>query len=452
VATRIRGGSNDVITHRWRGRRAPSGLRVFINYRREETAGHAGRLYDELAERFGEEHVFMDVDTIEPGVDFTVAVREAVGACDAFVAVIGRQWVQVCDRRGRRRLDNPEDFVRLEIEAALDREVRVIPALVQEAEMPSSDELPDSLAPLARRNALNVSDDRWRYDVSRLVAALERLERDKAESAGREQEQGAQSRAVEKKPAEQKPSPPPEPAEASEKRRFGAFAWARRLPRRLVVAAAGVAVLAIGVALAYGLTGSPEQAPASPQAASVEVPRLIGIPQERAVSRLRRLGLRATLVRVRGSGRRGTVLSQAPGEGRRIALGSRVRLRVVVGPEPKPAPPRTIVPRFQRAPSAATIARLGRRGLRIRVVRVFSARREGTVLAQTPAAGRRVGKGTTVRLRVSAGPAPAAPPSPPPAASPTPQPVAPPPAPAPSPSPPPPPPPPPPTYTGGGSD
>lgn len=452
MAKRIRGGSDEVIAYRWRGRPAAPGLRVFINYRREETAGHAGRLYDELAERFGEEHVFMDVDTIEPGVDFTEAVREAVGACDAFVAVIGRQWVQVCDRRGRRRLDNPEDFVRVEIEAALDRGVRLIPALVQEAEMPSSDELPDCLAPLARRNALNVSDDRWRYDVGRLVAALERLEQEKAATAGRERQKRAQPPAAPVQ-TEQEPSRPPRRPEPSEKRGFAVVEWSRRVPRRLVFAVGGLAVFAIGVALAYGLTGSPEQGTASPRAAAVQVPRLIGLPQARAISRLRQLGLRATVVRVRGAGRKGNVLSQAPAQGRSLAPGSAVRLRVAAGPKPEPVPTRIAVPRFERAPGAATVTRLRRRGVRIRVERVFSNRPEGSVLAQRPRAGERVRKGTTVRLTVSAGSAPVRPPSAPPPASPTPapQPSSPPPPSPPS-APPAPPPPPPPTVTGGGSD
>src|ERR671935_1392571 len=120
--------------------------RFFINYRREDASGHAGRLYDALAAHFGEDFVFMDVDAIEPGADFADVLDRSVGACDILIALIGRDWATIEDREGRRRLDRPEDWVRLELETALEREtIRVIPALVQGAEMPTSDELPESL-------------------------------------------------------------------------------------------------------------------------------------------------------------------------------------------------------------------------------------------------------------------------------------------------------------------
>jgi Tol biopolymer transport system component len=161
---------------------APStAFRIVINYRRDDTAGHALHLYDTLAARFGNDHVFMDIDAIEPGVDFTKVLEHAVDSCDAFISLIGRQWLTVTDAQGRRRLENPGDFVRLEIEAALDRDVRLIPVLVQEAEMPTEDELPAPLARLAYRNAIEIRDISWRSDAERLVRTLERLEREKAE-------------------------------------------------------------------------------------------------------------------------------------------------------------------------------------------------------------------------------------------------------------------------------
>jgi hypothetical protein len=167
-------------------------LRIFINYRREETSGHAGRLYDALTDRFGEPNVFMDIDTIEPGVDFSRVVDEHVGACDVLIAVIGRQWTGVVDREGVRRLERPEDWVRLEIARALERDdIRIIPALVQDAEMPTSGDLPEPLRALAYRNAIELSDERWRYDVGRLVRALERVEEQKAQRAAREAEEAA---------------------------------------------------------------------------------------------------------------------------------------------------------------------------------------------------------------------------------------------------------------------
>src|SRR5829696_3478559 len=123
---------------------APSRGRIFINYRREETAPWAGWLFDRLDARYAGQ-VFKDVDSIELGDDFVEVITEAVGSCDVLLALIGDQWVTIADKDGRRRLDNSEDFVRVEIEAALTRNVRVIPILVGGATMPGAEELPPSL-------------------------------------------------------------------------------------------------------------------------------------------------------------------------------------------------------------------------------------------------------------------------------------------------------------------
>src|SRR5215472_12214630 len=121
------------------------GSGIFVSYRRQDSSHLAGRLYDRLADRFGEGQVFMDVDTIHPGIDFAEEVNRAVAACKVLVAVIGPNWLTATDERGRRRLDAPDDFVRLEIEAALARGVRIIPVLAQDATMPRQAELPESL-------------------------------------------------------------------------------------------------------------------------------------------------------------------------------------------------------------------------------------------------------------------------------------------------------------------
>lgn len=146
---------------------------IFISYRREDAPAYAGRLYDQLAERFGDENVFMDVDTIEPGADFVARIEDAVGSAAALLVVMGRGWVDAKDELGRRRLDDPEDFVRLEVASALQRNVRVIPVLVGGATMPESEQLPAVLAGLSRRNALVVSDLDWRAGMARLLAVLE---------------------------------------------------------------------------------------------------------------------------------------------------------------------------------------------------------------------------------------------------------------------------------------
>jgi TIR domain/Sel1 repeat len=147
--------------------------RIFISYRREDSGGWAGRLYDRLSQHFGRDNVFMDINTIEPGLDFVDVIEQAVSSCDALVALIGRQWLTITDDFGRRRLDNSEDFVRLEITAALARNIRAIPVLVQDAPMPRSADLPDDLKRLSRRNALEISDTRFHSDVDRLITVLD---------------------------------------------------------------------------------------------------------------------------------------------------------------------------------------------------------------------------------------------------------------------------------------
>jgi hypothetical protein len=158
-------------------------LRVFLNYRRDDSSGHAGRLYDDLTERFEEHEFFMDIDKIEPGVDFGDAIDRALDRCDVVLALIGRQWLTATDASGQRRLDSPDDYVRLELEAALSRDTRLIPICVQGAGMPNSADLPDPIRALARRHALEISDTRWRHDVESLAAILERLSATRIEAA-----------------------------------------------------------------------------------------------------------------------------------------------------------------------------------------------------------------------------------------------------------------------------
>jgi TIR domain len=147
---------------------------VFVSYRREGGSDAAGRLADRLVDRFGEERVFIDVDAIEPGMDYVEAITRAVTACDVLVAVIGPGWLTAADKRGR-RLDDPNDWVRVEIGTALARGVRVIPVLVGSVDMPTREELPKDLAGLARRNALRVRHETFRTNAGQLVAVVERV-------------------------------------------------------------------------------------------------------------------------------------------------------------------------------------------------------------------------------------------------------------------------------------
>ena len=161
-----------------RGREEPASTpaqRVFISYRRQDSSAYAGRLYDAMVARFGEGNVFMDLD-LAPGVDFVDRITGAVSSCQVLIEVIGPAWAAVKDDEGKVRIADPEDFVRLELEIALKRpEVTVIPVLVSGAQMPDRRELPPELGAIARRNALELSDKRWRYDIGQLVTALEEL-------------------------------------------------------------------------------------------------------------------------------------------------------------------------------------------------------------------------------------------------------------------------------------
>src|SRR5918995_5350921 len=141
--------------------------KVFISYRREDSAAYAGRLYDAVVGQFGEDNVFMDLE-LAPGVDFVEQITDSVGACEVLIEVIGPTWATIKDDEGGVRIANPDDFVRLELEIALRRpDVTVIPVLVAGARMPDRGSLPSELEAITRRNALEISDLRWRYDIGR---------------------------------------------------------------------------------------------------------------------------------------------------------------------------------------------------------------------------------------------------------------------------------------------
>ena len=148
---------------------------IFICYRRGDSAGFAGRLYDRLVAQFGESRVFIDIDArIPPGQDFVKVIEKRVSSCDILVALMGKRWLTA--RRARqRRIDDPMEFVRLEIETALNRKIPVIPALLEGASMARADQLPDSLATLPHRQAVQITHERFDEDVKRFIASLEEL-------------------------------------------------------------------------------------------------------------------------------------------------------------------------------------------------------------------------------------------------------------------------------------
>jgi hypothetical protein len=147
---------------------------IFISYRRSDTAGHTGRLYDRLNNHFGGQvKIFMDLDSIAPGADFIATIEKAVGSCEALIAMIGDQWATLKDAEGKPRLQHPEDFVRAEVATALKRGILVIPVVVEGAPMPREKDLPPDLAKIVRLNALEISDSRWEHDTRRLIERLE---------------------------------------------------------------------------------------------------------------------------------------------------------------------------------------------------------------------------------------------------------------------------------------
>lgn len=142
-----------------------AGNAIFISYRREDAAAFAGRLFDRLAESFGDRRIFMDVDDIQPGHDFVEAIDRAIAECGVLLVVVGKSWLRGCDN---------EDFVEREIRAALQHGLQIIPILIAGASMPAAADLPEDLAPFTRKNAIVMRDSHFHDDVAALLGILER--------------------------------------------------------------------------------------------------------------------------------------------------------------------------------------------------------------------------------------------------------------------------------------
>jgi hypothetical protein len=148
------------------------GGRVFISYRRDDAAGHAGRVHDRLAHELGKDLLFMDVDEMPLGVNFVKELEARLAFCDVLVAMIGPNWLNVRDKDGRRRLDDPNDFVRLEIAAALQQDIAVVPILLEDTPMPSADQLPKDLQKLPLHHGMNVRHSSFHIDMDKLIRGL----------------------------------------------------------------------------------------------------------------------------------------------------------------------------------------------------------------------------------------------------------------------------------------
>lgn len=146
---------------------------IFISYRRSDNRSATERIYDRLKTKFGKDLVFKDASSILGGTDFAERLEQAVSQCKVLLVIIGKTWLTVTNADGSRRLDNPEDWVRIEIETALNRGIPVIPVLIEGAKMPSKSELPESLQRLARRHYVEIGNDpRFVDDTNRLVADI----------------------------------------------------------------------------------------------------------------------------------------------------------------------------------------------------------------------------------------------------------------------------------------
>jgi hypothetical protein len=145
---------------------------IFINYRRQTESGIAGRIYDSLNRALPGVSIFMDVDKLSPGDDFEVALQKNLESCKVLLAIIGPQWDTMVDHSGRRRLDNPDDFVLKEVGTALAKNLRVIPVLIGDAQMPDAATLPPDLKPLAKRQAMEIRHERFNADIDALAQAI----------------------------------------------------------------------------------------------------------------------------------------------------------------------------------------------------------------------------------------------------------------------------------------
>jgi cytochrome c-type biogenesis protein CcmH/NrfF len=149
--------------------------KIFLCYRRKDTEGFARGIYDRLADKYGHEQVYRDIDSTPAGVKYSTWIESRVRQCSVMVVLIGNAWISAQDRTGQRRLDSPKDWVRHEIKAALKRDIPIIPVLLQRAPMPSEDELPPSIADLAGFQSAEITDTRWDFDVGQLIRAIDDL-------------------------------------------------------------------------------------------------------------------------------------------------------------------------------------------------------------------------------------------------------------------------------------
>lgn len=400
---------------------------IFISYRRAGTSGYGGRLQEDLRHHFGRGRVFRDIDSIRPGSDFTQVIEQAVARSGIVLVLIGANWLHVTNSRGKRRLKDPDDFVRLEVESALKHGIVVVPVLVEGARMPSPTDLPASMSRLGRMQAIEVTDERWDYDLHRLITVLEEVVGPPADDpANRTAEHAAVAMAAPPAWALAEPDPapgsaPPLPAPATgghalpdaapadapsaeeparpvrlasrvrdtaarSGARFGRVVRERRLR---VVAAVGTVVLLLGVLVGVTTAGA---------APTRKVPVVVERDLAAAKQALERAGF-VVETEERPDGRPGgIVLGSDPAGGTAARKGSAIRLFVSANADTLAVPSVTQLAR----PDA--VAAIEAAGLVASVVEQQNdVAAAGTVIGQSPEAMTAVGRGSTVTITVSTG-------------------------------------------------
>ena len=148
---------------------------IFINYRKDDSSWNALALYNELQKYFPKEILFKDFNTIRPGDDFVESIQKALSHCNVLLVVMSKNWLEVKDRNGNRRISDPDDLVRIEIATAIERNIQVIPVLFDNIPMPTSSDLPDNLRSLPRRQFVEIETTRFEADVKKLADAIKEL-------------------------------------------------------------------------------------------------------------------------------------------------------------------------------------------------------------------------------------------------------------------------------------
>ncbi len=282
---------------------------IFVSYRRDDSEGEAGRLFDDLVGVFGENSVFMDVAAIEVGRDFRKAIDDSVATCGVLLAVIGKEWTDARNEAGQRRLDDPSDFVRLETASALRRDIPVVPVLVHGAKMPRPEQLPDDLKELAYRNGVELTHVRWNSDLQLLIKAMRPYVEDpKTQTAGSGHAAAGTAAATDSVRA----SHPTNVAQVDTR----TSSTARKKPLGKILGLVAAAVVAV-IVVAFIMT--PKQ---------ISVPDLSGSTLADATTKLQALNLAVGQKTLREDSTKdpNVVLSQSPSPNARVKAGSTVDL------------------------------------------------------------------------------------------------------------------------------